>query len=181
MAFDLESHGLGISSPYHSRNELLGELARLSVVVSTSLSKTSYGLMLLHLMNSRRAVSPYRKLRCFISIILVSVNLIIWPAALVSLIGYQFGLSTAPGQSWPSEADVIVGAAGSGWSGTADLILALLPLEAIWDHKMRRLNRSLVVFAMVMGLVAAVAAFTQCSQVLNNNTTTLAREHPPSA
>lgn len=181
MAFDLESRGPGIGSSYHTRSELLGELARLSVVVSTALSKTSYGLMLLRRMKAQKAASPHRKLRWFILFLLVSVNLIIWPAALVSLIGYQLCLSTATGRSWPSQVDVIFGAAGSGWSGAADLVLALLPLEAIWDHKMRRLSRSLVIFAMVMGLVAAVAAFTQCSQVLNNNTATLAREYSPSA
>lgn len=150
-------------------------------MISTALSKTSYGLGLLRLMDNQKAVSPHRKLRWFILFGLVSINLIIWPAALVSLIGCQLGLSTAPEQRRASTVDVIVGAVGTGWSGAADVVLALLPLEAIWDHKMRRLSRSLVIFAMTTGLVAASAAFTQCSQVLNNNTNTLAREHSPSA
>lgn len=181
VAADLDSGGPDIESSQHTRSELLGGLAKLSVAVSTALSKTSYGLMLLRLMNGQKAISPHRKLQWFILFILVSVNLIIWPTALVSLIGCQLALSTAPGKCWASEVEVIVGAVGTGWSGAADVVLALLPLEAIWDHKMRRLSRSLVVFSMTMGLVAAAAAFTQCSQVLNNNTTTLAREHSPPA
>lgn len=137
--------------------------------------------MLLRLMSTQKAVSPHRKLRWFILFVLFSINLIVWPAALVSFIGCQLGWSTAPGQRWASAVGVIAGATGTGWSGAADVVLALLPLEAIWGHKMRRLSRSLVIFAMTMGLVAAAAAFTQCSQVLNNNTSTLAREHSPSA
>lgn len=129
-------------------------------------------------MNTQGAVSPHHKLRWLILIILVTINLAIWPAALFPLVGCQVGLSTAARQCWASGSYVFIGVTGSGFSGAADVVLALLPLEAIWDQNMRRSSKSLVMFSMMMGLVAAVAAFIQCNQIPNNNTTTLARESP---
>lgn len=129
-------------------------------------------------MKAQRAEPPRRKLRWLILFVSVITNLIIWSAAIASLFGCHLGLPTAFRHCLISGVDVYIGVASSGFSGAADVILALLPLVAIWDQKMRRLSRSLVVFAMTMGLVAAVAAFTQCSQILNNSSATLSRESP---
>lgn len=181
MAVDLSSDEPDIASSHQTQGELLGELARLFVTGSTALSKTAYGLALLRLINTQKAMFPHRKLRWLIVLILVSINLILWPAALFPLVACDLGLSTASGHCWASGVDTILGVAGAGWSGAADVTLALLPLEAIWDHKMRRLSRSLVILAMATGFVAAAAAFTQCSQIPNNNTPTLACKHSPSA
>lgn len=181
MAVDLGSDEPDIGSSHQNQGELLGELARLFVTGSTALSKTSYGLALLRLMNTHKAMFPRRKLRWLIVLILVSINLIIWPAALFPLVACDLGSSTASGQCWASGVDIILGVAGTGWSGAADVTLALLPLEAIWNHEMPRLSRSLVILAMTMGFVAAAAAFTQCSQIPTNNTTALACKHSPVA
>lgn len=147
---------------------------------STALSKTSYGLTLLRLMSAQGAASPHRKLRWLIIFFLVSINLVTWPTALVPFVACQVALSAASRQCWASAggADIFIGVAGSGYSGAADVILALLPLEAIWDQKMQHSSRCLVMFSMAMGFVAAVAAFIQCSQMPNNNTTTLTRKSP---
>lgn len=181
MAVDLDSDEPDIGSSHQNQGELLGELARLFVTGSTALSKTSYGLALLRLIKTQKAMIPHRRLRWLIVSILVSIHLIVWPAALFPLVACDFGLSTASGQCWASGVDIILGVAGTGWSGAADVTLALLPLGAIWDHKMRRSSRSLVILAMTVGFVAAAAAFTQCSQIPNNNTTTFACKQSPSA
>lgn len=145
-------------------------------MLSTALSKTSYGLTLLRIMDAQKAESPHRKLRWLIWFILASINLTTWPAAIFSLLGCNFGFSTEPGQCWVSRVEVFIGVAGSGWSGAADVVLALLPLEAIWQHKAPSSVKVLVIFSMTMGLFAAVAAFVQCSQIANSNMTASARE-----
>lgn len=112
---------------------------------------------------------------------LVSVNLILWTTALLPFIRCFIGLSVAPAQCWAAEIDVSIGVAGSGYSGAADVVLALLPLGNIWDYKLRRLSRFMVMFAMSMAAAAAVSAFTQCSQIPNNNTASLNSKHFSSA
>lgn len=167
MALDIISGAAEIDFPDQTRLEFLGGLARLCAVGATAFSKTSYGLALLRLMSVQKDVSPHRKLQWLIWFLLVSVNIILWPAALVPFIRCRLGLlSTTPERCWGSELDVAFGVGGSGYSGASDVVLALLPLETILG-KLRGLKRFGVLFAMSMGFVAAVAAFTQCSQIPN--------------
>lgn len=155
---------------------LYGGLARLFVVSSTALSKTSYGLKILRLIDYHNAEPRSRKLWWIILLILVGLNVTTWPAALFPLVECLMGSSSAPQQFWTSRINVILGVAGSGCSGAADVILAILPYAIIYEHTIQSLSKPLVAFVSVIGAAAAVAAFTQCSQILNNGTTTLSRE-----
>lgn len=179
LAVNLDLGGPDIRYSQKPWRDLCGGLARLLVVVSTALSKTSYGLTLLRMVDAQKAESPRRKLRWLIWFILASINLTTWPAAVFSLLGCNFGFSTEPGQCWVSRVEVFIGVAGSGWSGAADVVLALMPLDAIWHQKAPGLVKVLIIFSMTMGLFAAVAAFVQCSQIANSNMTSSARESHP--
>lgn len=152
---------------------LYGGLARLFVVGSTALSKTSYGLTLWRLIDAQNTVSGHRKLWWLIFLILLGVNLTTWAPAVFPLVECYIGPSSEPRTCWTSEADVIIVMAGSGCSGAMNVVLALLPLATIYKYK-THVSRTLVLFAMVMGVMAAVAAFTQCSQIPDGSVTTFA-------
>lgn len=173
---------LTVGSDSQTPKGLYGGLGRLFVVGSTALSKTSYGLTLWRLIDAQNTVSGHRKLWWLIFLILLSVNLAAWAPAVFPLVECYIGPSSQPRSCWNSEADVIIVMAGSGCSGAMDVVLALLPLATIYRYKMH-LSRTLVLFAMTMGVMAAVAAFTQCSQIPGDSATTFACEssHPPSS
>lgn len=170
---------LTVGSDSQTPKGLYGGLGRLFVVGSTALSKTSYGLTLWRLIDAQNTVSGHRKLWWLIFFILLGVNLATWAPAVFPLVECYIGPSSEPRSCWNSEADVIIVMAGSGCSGAMDVVLALLPLATIYRYKMH-LSRALVLFAMTMGFMAAVAAFTQCSQIPDDSVTTFACEssHP---
>lgn len=143
---------------------LLGSLSTTFSTLSAVSSKTSFGLTLLRLTQV-----GYNKTRVFVSVIMVSMNLLMVCDALYSWVECQPSRKHwqifTEGTCWSPDIAVKFGIAAGAYSGCMDVIMAILPWRMIWNTRMERKEKVGVLVAMSMGLCAGAAAFAKCSQI----------------
>ncbi|KUI62549.1 hypothetical protein VP1G_09664 [Cytospora mali] len=142
---------------------LLGSISVTFSTLSAVWSKTSFGFTLLRLTQV-----GYEKTRVFIWAIIVSMNLLMFFAAIYPWIECQPSQKHwhvhLQGTCWGNSIGVNFGIAAGAYSGCMDIIMALLPWPMILQTRMERREKIGVLVAMSMGLVAGAAAFAKCSQ-----------------
>lgn len=127
----------------------LGLVAATLAIASTGISKTSFALTMLRLTTGR--------MRKVIWFIIVSINLFMGMTGLfvwIQCIPLQKNWDlNVPGACWESNVNVVYARFASSWSGTMDIVLALLPWKIIWNLKMGKKEKLGVAVAMSLGVL----------------------------
>lgn len=127
----------------------IGLVAATFALAATGLSKTSFALTLLRLTTG--------KIRKFIWFIIISINvfvgiigLFVWIQCIPLAKSWDIRI---PGTCWDPNIGIVYAKFASAWSGTMDIVLALLPWKVIWGLKMCKKERLGVAVAMSLGVL----------------------------
>lgn len=141
--------------------QIYGNVAFSAAVLATVWSKTSFGITLLRITEG--------KMKPVIWFILVSMNTAMHLHALFPWIQCspisKGWFRDIPGTCWSPEVSVIYGVFASTYSGSVDIVLALLPWSIVWNLQMRKKEKVGVAVAMSMGVFAGCTAFIKSAKL----------------
>ncbi|TLS23422.1 uncharacterized protein PpBr36_06133 [Pyricularia pennisetigena] len=138
---------------------LIGLVCTTLSITAAAWSKTSFALTLLTIAGKRVSIAIY--------FLIFSMNILLGIGALLMWVNckplQKAWMPMIEGYCWDRKLDVIFGIFSSGYSGLADMTLALLPWTIILKLQMKTREKFGIALAMSMGVFAAICAFTKCS------------------
>ncbi|KAK3934691.1 hypothetical protein QBC46DRAFT_299422 [Diplogelasinospora grovesii] len=153
--WDIDAHNL-------ANIGLLGQLGATVSILAAVWSKTSFGMTLLRITE--------KKTKATVWFIIVTMNLAMSMSALITWIqcnpvakGWETML---PGSCWDPKVNAYYGVFSGAYSGTMDIVLALLPWSVVWNLQMKKKEKIGVAIAMSMGVFAGCTAFVKSSKIL---------------
>ncbi|KAI1173503.1 hypothetical protein F4777DRAFT_445975 [Nemania sp. FL0916] len=126
-------------------------------ILGTTVSKTSFALTLLRISNGW--------VKCIVWFAIVTVNVVMGLSILFNWINctpLQKNFNVfLPGSCWPKIILIRYNSFVAAYSGTVDILLALLPGKIIWKMNMNRKERFGAICAMSLGLFAGIISLAK--------------------
>ncbi|KAI0966212.1 hypothetical protein F4678DRAFT_303889 [Xylaria arbuscula] len=131
-------------------------------ILAVAISKTSFALTLL------RISSGWVRWTIWFSIVTINVSMglsLLFNWLQCTPVEKNFNLSV-PGSCWPKTTLIGYNAFNSAYSGTIDILFALLPWKIMWNMNTSRRERFGAICAMSLGLFAGAIAFAKINALI---------------